>query len=73
MLQCVQNRLLKDGEIVPACAQACPANAIIFGDLNNKNSKVSELFKDKRNYFLLNELNTLPSICYLTKVRNNLI
>ncbi len=64
------NRPIKDGEIVPACAQACPADAIVFGDLNNPDSKISKLFGDKRNYHLLEELHTLPSVGYLTKVRN---
>lgn len=63
-------RMLEDGEIKTACQQSCPGNAIVFGDLNNPNSKISKLFKDKRNYHLLEELHTLPSVGYLTKVRN---
>ena len=66
----LENRSLKDGDIQPACVQACPAGALIFGDLNDKNSKVSKLFADSRNYHLLEELHTLPSVGYLTKVRN---
>jgi molybdopterin-containing oxidoreductase family iron-sulfur binding subunit len=66
----LENRVLADGEIKPACAQGCPANAIVFGDLNNKDSKISKFFKDERNYHLLEELHTLPSVGYLTKVRN---
>ena len=66
----LENRELQDGEIKPACQQTCPANAIVFGDLNNKNSEVSKLFAQKRRYHLLEELHTLPSIGYLTKVRN---
>lgn len=66
----LENRVLADGEIKPACAQGCPANAIVFGDLNNKDSKLSKFFKDERNYHLLEELHTLPSVGYLTKVRN---
>ncbi len=66
----LENRMLKDGEIKPACAQACPADAIVFGDLNDENSKISKFFKDERNYHLLEELHTLPSVGYLTKVRN---
>ncbi len=65
-----EGRLLKDGEINPACAQACPAKAIVFGDLNDPESEVSKLFRDPRNYHLLEELHTLPSVGYLTKVRN---
>ena len=66
----LENRQLEDGEIVPACAQTCPADAIVFGDLNNKDSKISKFFADERNYHLLEELHTLPSVGYLTKVRN---
>jgi len=66
----LENRTLKDGEIEPACVQACPAGALIFGDLRNKDSKVSSLYADPRNYHLLEELHTLPSVGYLTKVRN---
>ena len=43
---------------------------MVFGDLNDPESKVSELFKNERNYHLLEELHTLPSVGYLTKVRN---
>lgn len=66
----MENRELKDGEILPACQQTCPANAIVFGDLNDKNSAVYKLFKQQRKYHLLEELHTLPSVGYLTKVRN---
>ena len=66
----LENRTLKDGEIKTACMQACPSNAIIFGNLNDKESMVSGLFEDPRCYHLLEELHTLPSLGYLTKVRN---
>jgi molybdopterin-containing oxidoreductase family iron-sulfur binding subunit len=66
----LENRVLADGEIIPACAQSCPADAIVFGDMNNKDSKISKFFADERNYHLLEELHTLPSVGYLTKVRN---
>ncbi len=65
-----ERRLLNDGEVKPACAQACPSNALVFGDLNDPESKVSKLIKDPRNYHLLEELHTLPSVGYLTKIRN---
>lgn len=65
-----ENRELRDGEIVPACAQACAAEAIVFGNLNDKNSKVSRYFASERNYHLLEEVHTLPSVGYLTKVKN---
>lgn len=66
----LDGRPLNDGEIKTACMQACPTNAIVFGDLNDPESKVSKLVKDKRNYHLLEELHTLPSVSYLTKIRN---
>jgi Fe-S-cluster-containing dehydrogenase component/anaerobic selenocysteine-containing dehydrogenase len=62
---------LEDGEIKTACMQACPADAIVFGDMNDPESKVSKLFKDKRNYHLLEELDTLPSVGYLTKISHH--
>jgi molybdopterin-containing oxidoreductase family iron-sulfur binding subunit len=66
----LEGRPIADGEIKTACAQSCPGNAIIFGDLEDPESRISKLFKDKRNYHLLDELHTLPSVGYLTKVRN---
>ena len=66
----LENRQLVDGEIQTACAQSCPAKAIVFGDLNDKESKISQLFESERNYHLIEEVHTLPSIGYLTKVRN---
>ncbi len=65
-----EGRQLRDGELQSACQQACPADAIVFGDLNDPKSKVSKMMKDPRNYHLLEELHTLPSVGYLTKIRN---
>jgi molybdopterin-containing oxidoreductase family iron-sulfur binding subunit len=67
----LENRTLKDNEIKTACMQACPSEAIIFGNLNDKSSKVSGLFENPRLYHLLEELHTLPSVGYLTKVWND--
>jgi Fe-S-cluster-containing dehydrogenase component len=66
----LEGRPIADGEIKTACSQSCPGNAIVFGDLEDPESRISKLFKDKRNYHLLDELHTLPSLGYLTKVRN---
>lgn len=66
----VDGRRLDDGEVQPACVQSCPANALVFGDMNNPDSKISKYMKNERNYHLLEELHTLPSVGYLTKVRN---
>jgi len=66
----IEGRPLRDGEIQPACVQSCPSNALVFGDMNDPESKISKLMGDPRNYHLLEELHTLPSVGYLTKVRN---
>jgi len=65
-----QDRPIADGEIVTACQQACPTQAIIFGDLNNPNSKVSKLKKQLRDYSLLEELDTRPRTTYLARLSN---
>jgi molybdopterin-containing oxidoreductase family iron-sulfur binding subunit len=67
----LENRPIKDSEIKTACMQACPAGAIAFGNLNDENSKVSQLFRDPRCYHLLEELHTLPNTGYLTKICND--
>lgn len=66
----LENRQLRDGEVKPACVQSCPSNALVFGDLNDSGSEVSRLYKDERNYHLLEEMHTLPTVGYLTKIRN---
>jgi len=66
----IDGRPIADGEIKTACAQSCPANAIVFGDLLDPNSRISKLVNEGRSYSLLQELHTLPSVNYLTKVRN---
>ena len=62
----------KDGAIKTACAQACPTNAITFGDSLDKSSEVVKAVADPRTYSLLEELNTQPSVYYQTKVRNKI-
>ncbi len=59
---------LEDGDIQPACAQACPSNALVFGDLNNPDSEVSRLAESRRRYRVLGELGTDPAVIYLKRV-----
>jgi MoCo/4Fe-4S cofactor protein with predicted Tat translocation signal len=61
---------IHDGAIVTACEQACPTEAIVFGNANDKNSRVAKLKAQQRNYTLLGELNSRPRTTYLAAVRN---
>jgi MoCo/4Fe-4S cofactor protein with predicted Tat translocation signal len=66
----LDDRPIRDGEIVTACQQACPAEAIVFGNINDPESRVAKLKADSRNYALLAELNTRPRTTYLAGVTN---
>lgn len=63
-------RKVADEEVQSACAEACPTNAIVFGDLNDKASWVAANAKDERSYHLLEEVGVQPNVFYMTKVRN---
>src|SRR5687767_10792392 len=63
-------RKIRDGEVVTACEAVCPADAIVFGDLNDPNSRISKLKAEKRDYGLLEDLNTRPRTTYLAALRN---
>ena len=65
-----EKRTIKDGEIRTACQQVCPAGAIVFGDLSDKNSEVSRMLANDRSYQMLGELNTKPRTAYLARIRN---
>ncbi len=60
-----QGRPPTDGEIQPACVQTCPPGALLFGDLNNPESRVSQLARSHRSFRLLDELGTDPGVIYL--------
>jgi len=64
----LEDRTVRDGEIVPACAQTCPSEAIVFGDLNDPQSRVSVMAGDPRGYHVLAGLNTKPAVTYLARV-----
>jgi molybdopterin-containing oxidoreductase family iron-sulfur binding subunit len=64
------NRKIRDGEVVSACAQACPTEAIVFGDINDVEARVATWKKQPLNYGLLEDLNTRPRTTYLGRVSN---
>jgi molybdopterin-containing oxidoreductase family iron-sulfur binding subunit len=63
-------RGIADGEVITACQAVCPTDAIVFGDINDKQSQVAHLKEDPRNYKLLNELNTQPRTTYMAELKN---
>jgi len=65
-----EDRPVRDGEIVTACQGACPSEAIVFGNINDPNSRVAKLKAQERNYGLLADLNTRPRTTYLAAIRN---
>jgi molybdopterin-containing oxidoreductase family iron-sulfur binding subunit len=68
----LQNRPLVDGDVEAACAQACPTNAIVFGNVNDPNSRITQLRKqnEQRLYYVIEQIHTLPNVNYLAKIRN---
>jgi molybdopterin-containing oxidoreductase family iron-sulfur binding subunit len=65
-----EDRKVRDGEIVTACQQVCPTQAITFGDINDRESRVAKVKAAPLNYGLLTELNTKPRTTYQAKLRN---
>jgi molybdopterin-containing oxidoreductase family iron-sulfur binding subunit len=65
-----EGRAIREAELLTACQQGCPADAIVFGSLNDPGSRVSKWHADERRYDLLHELNTRPRTAYLARVRN---
>jgi Fe-S-cluster-containing dehydrogenase component len=83
-----EGRRPKDGEIVTACASACPTDALVFGDMNDPESRISKMLEirdteadyiitkelgEPRAYHVLEEIGTKPNVTYLTKIRNTAI
>jgi len=64
-------RDLRDGELQPACAQTCPTDALVFGNMKDPDSRVSQLAKSERHYKLLETLGTEPNVVYLKKVERD--
>ncbi len=64
-------RDLRDGELQPACAQTCPTDALVFGNMKDPESRVSKLAKSDRHYKLLETLGTEPNVIYLKKVERD--
>lgn len=68
-----ENRKLEDSDTYVACANACPADAITFGNVNNAQSMVNKVRSEGKNriYFVLEQLHSLPNVSYMAKVRNS--
>lgn len=64
-----EERKIQDGDITPACAQTCPSDAIVFGNLKDRESRVSRQHRDPRHYYVFESLNVRPAIAYLKRVR----
>jgi molybdopterin-containing oxidoreductase family iron-sulfur binding subunit len=64
----IEGRDIKDGEVIPACAQVCPTDAITFGNIKDEESQVKKAQKSKRINWALKDLGTEPSVTYLEKV-----
>ena len=68
-----EGRRVQDGDVQPACVQTCPTEALVFGDQNDPESRVSQALNDERAYHVLEDLNTAPSVAYLKKVETDVV
>jgi len=66
----LEDRVLRDGDVVTACAQACPSDAIVFGNMKDTDSRVAKLQANHRGYHILEDTNVRPAVTYLAKVRH---
>ena len=66
----LEDRPIQEGEVQTACQQACPAQAITFGDINNPDSEVSRIRESNRRYEMLAQLNVKPRTSYLARINN---
>jgi molybdopterin-containing oxidoreductase family iron-sulfur binding subunit len=68
----LENRPLRDGDVETACQQACPTDAIVFGNANDANTRITQIRKKnpQRSFYVLEQIHTLPNVTYLAKVRN---
>jgi molybdopterin-containing oxidoreductase family iron-sulfur binding subunit len=66
-----EGRALKDGEALPACMQSCPAQAIVFGDIRDPESRITRVMRDPKRFLVLGELGIGPAVSYLTRIRNS--
>jgi molybdopterin-containing oxidoreductase family iron-sulfur binding subunit len=64
----LEDRPVRDGEFTTACAQACPSDAIVFGNVRDPQSRVTAIKQDPRGYHVLEDVNTRPAVTYLAKV-----
>jgi anaerobic selenocysteine-containing dehydrogenase/Fe-S-cluster-containing dehydrogenase component len=68
-----EGRKVRDGEVIPACVQTCPTEALVFGNLRDEGSRVSKLIRDPRAYQVFEHLNTKPGVIYLKKLTQRLV
>jgi molybdopterin-containing oxidoreductase family iron-sulfur binding subunit len=68
----LENRPLRDGDVETACQQACPTDAIVFGNANDANTRITQVRQKnpQRSFYVLEQIHTLPNVTYLAKVRN---
>jgi len=66
----VKNREIKDGEVITACQQACPSQAIVFGNINDATSQVAKMKALETKFTVLDSLNTKPRTSYMVKFTN---